>query len=166
MLLITGSDGFVGNHLKKKLNKRNIPFVRYDIRDSNNSDTRDKHQLAEIFEKEQITEVIHLAALAGVRRGKKYPQEYISTNILGTQNVVDLCNEFKVNKLIFYSSSSVYGNKCEKPALETDIKNPISLYGITKLAGEHIVNSTECKTVIIRPFTVYGKNGDCTKRVS
>lgn len=157
MLLILGDMGFVGTHLKKKLNEMEIPFVGYDLLDG--QDIRNKQRLEQIFEKEQITEVIHLAALAGVRRSKKYPEDYISTNILGTQNVVDLCNDHGIKHLIFYSSSSVYGNKKGVPVKETDSKEPLSLYGITKLAGEKIVNNAEIRTTIVRPFTIYGENG-------
>lgn len=157
MLGITGHKGFVGQHLVKELNKRKISWVGYDIIEGN--DIRDKHNLEQVFEKEQITEVIHLAARAGVRRSKKYLEEYISTNIIGTQNIVDLCNEYEIKKLIFYSSSSVYGDQEGKPVKEDTEKKPLSLYGITKLAGEHIVNNAKCKTVIIRPFTVYGEQG-------
>jgi len=102
-----------------------------------------------------------IAALAGVRRSKKYPDDYIATNILGTQNIVDLCQDYKVSRIIFYSSSSVYGNvnKEDLPVTERQEKNPISLYGITKLAGEHIIKSFNKQSVIIRPFTVYGEFG-------
>lgn len=161
MILVTGNAGFIGQHLYNELKKRKIEFVGYDIKGLHSKDIRNRYDLECAFEMNQITEVIHLAALAGVRRSKLYPEEYISTNITGTQNIVDMCNKYDVNHLIFYSSSSVYGNldTTELPALEDTDKNPASLYGITKLAGEHIVNNAKCQTTIIRPFTVYGENG-------
>jgi len=158
MLAIFGNSGFIGQHLTKMLDDLNIRWVGYDLKDG--QDIRNKYQLDDFFEKNQVTEIIHLAALAGVRRSKKYPKDYIDTNILGTQNIVDLANEYEVKRIVFYSSSSVYGNVKELPVKEGVTKmNPISLYGITKLAGEQIVNNFEGESFIVRPFTVYGENG-------
>lgn len=156
-ILVTGSRGFAGSHLTKLLDEKKLPWIGYDIRDG--YDICNRHDLECIFEYNQIRNVIHLAARAGIRRSKLYPDEYIRTNILGTQNVVDMCNKFNVEKLVFYSSSSVFGNGAVSPFKENDNKQPISLYGVTKLAGEHIVNNADCKTVIVRPFTIYGEDG-------
>ena len=158
MLAIFGNSGFIGQHLTKMLDDLNIKWIGYDLKDG--QDIRNKYQLDDFFEKNQVTEIIHLAALAGVRRSKKYPKDYIDTNILGTQNIVDLANEYEVKRIVFYSSSSVYGNVKELPVKEGVTKmNPISFYGITKLAGEQIVNNFEGESFIVRPFTVYGENG-------
>lgn len=156
-ILITGHLGFVGKHLTKILDKKGLPWIGYDL--INGQDIRNKHDLECIFELHQIRYVIHLAARAGVRRSKLYPEEYINTNIFGTQNVVDMCNKYDIEKLIFYSSSSVFGKGGTPPLVEDDDKKPTSLYGISKLAGEHIVNNAKCKTVIVRPFTIYGPSG-------
>lgn len=156
-ILCIGHEGFIGSHLIKALEDRGERWVGYDLRDG--QDTRNKHDLECVFELNHPRYVIHLAARTGVRRSKLYPDEYISTNILGTQNVVDMCNKYKVERLVFYSSSSVFGNGDISPFSENSGKNPLSLYGISKLAGEHIVNNAECPTVIVRPFTVYGENG-------
>lgn len=156
MLMVTGDAGFVGQHLTKELDKQNIKWIGYDL--VRGEDIRNKHQLDKCFELNQITKVIHLAALAGVRRSKEYPSEYISTNVTGTQNIVDMCDKHNVRQLIFFSSSSVYGEG-NPPVKESDNKEPLSLYGITKLAGEQIVNNSPIKSVIIRPFTIYGEEG-------
>jgi len=120
-------------------------------------DIRNLHDLDKAFELSQCDTVIHLAARAGVRRGEDYPYEYISTNIEGTYNVGKMCEKYGC-RLISFSSSSVYGHAIP-PTKEEDPKNPISLYGVTKLTGEHIVDNLKIPTVIIRPFTVYGLNG-------
>jgi len=157
MLLITGGSGFVGSHLTTALEKKKIDYVNYDLLEGN--DIRDLCKLDTYFEKYQITEVIHLAALAGVRRGNEYPQDYISTNILGTYNIVKMCEKYNVDHLVFYSSSSVYGNS-KPPIDESYTKKPISLYGTTKLSGERIVEASEIQqTTIVIPFTVYGPEG-------
>ena len=145
-MLITGHLGYVGRNL-------NFPqFVGYDLVEGN--DIRELYNLETVFEKGQFSTVIHLAALTGVRKSVTYPHQYISTNIEGTWNVVKMCEKYSIRKLIFFSSSSVYGNHLS-PVTEMSSKNPISLYGLTKLAGEHIVNQSSIPTVIIRPFTVY-----------
>jgi UDP-glucuronate 4-epimerase len=156
-ILITGSSGFVGQHLTKLLDVLNLPWIGFDLKQG--QDIRNKHDLEVAFELNQVRYVIHLAARAGVRRSKLYPEEYISTNILGTQNVVDLCDKYNVEKLIFYSSSSVFGTGDVPPFKEESGKAPMSLYGISKLAGEQIVNNAKCPTVIVRPFTIYGEGG-------
>jgi nucleoside-diphosphate-sugar epimerase len=156
-ILVTGNEGFIGKHLTAELDKRGLSWLGYDLRSGR--DIRDKHELDSFFECNQVRYVIHLAARAGLRRSKFYPDEFISTNILGTQNIVEMCNKHKVEKLIFYSSSSVFGRGGVLPFLETNEKEPMSLYGISKLAGEKIVNNAEVKTVIVRPFTVYGEEG-------
>ncbi|HLB57392.1 MAG: hypothetical protein A3F67_11810 [Verrucomicrobia bacterium RIFCSPHIGHO2_12_FULL_41_10] len=157
MLLITGHKGFVGSNLCVELKRRGLDFVGYDLQDGD--DIRDKCKLDRFFEENQVTEIVHLAALAGVRRGELYPADYIFTNILGTNNLVELAEKYGVKKIVFFSSSSVYGQG-KPPIKEDDAKKPISIYGITKLAGEKIIE--RCKIpfwVILRPFTIYGENG-------
>jgi UDP-glucuronate 4-epimerase len=157
MLLVTGHKGFIGGHLTKLLTKRGIPWVGFDLKDG--QDIRNKQTLDAFFEQNQITEVIHLAALAGVRRGEEYPEEYISTNVLGTRNIIKLSEKYNVRHLVFYSSSSVYG-QTTPPVSEGFVKKPISLYGMTKLMGEQMVENCEVRqTSIVIPFTVYGENG-------
>lgn len=157
MLAITGHCGFVGGHLTKLLNKKSIPWVGYDLVEGD--DIRDKYKLDAFFEKNQVTEVVHLAALAGVRRSESYPDDYLSTNVIGTRNIIKMCEKYNVNHLIFYSSSSVYGNS-SPPVSESFMKKPISFYGMTKLMGEQMVENSKIKQkTIIIPFTVYGEKG-------
>ena len=157
-ILITGAFGFIGQHLCKVLNDSGYlmgQVIGYDLVDG--YDIRNLHDLDKAFEISQCDTVVHLAARAGVRRGDDYPDEYISTNILGTNNVVKMCEKYGC-RLINFSSSSVYG-KAVPPTAENDQKEPISLYGASKLAAEYIVGNAKCQTTIIRPFTVYGENG-------
>jgi UDP-glucuronate 4-epimerase len=158
-ILITGHEGFIGTHLINKLKGSGIQWDGYDL--INGDDVRNKLRLEKVIEAGNYDFVVHMAALAGVRRGEEYPDEYISTNVLGTKNIVDLCNRYKV-KLIFFSSSSVLGGNPrddENGLVEEMQYNPKSLYAITKVAGEQIVSQCTEKYFIIRPFTVYGENG-------
>lgn len=162
-ILITGGAGFIGTHLVRHLVNvsmdceipRQKDIAVYDI--VNGHDIRNLHDLDKAFEVTQCDTVVHLAARAGVRRGNEYAHEYMSTNIEGTWNIGKMCEKYDC-RLISFSSSSVYGN-ATPPTREHDPKNPVSLYGMTKLMGEHIVNRLTVPTVIIRPFTVYGPNG-------
>jgi len=160
MILVTGHCGFVGQHLVRRLVDLGIDWCGIDIkgRGNFNGDIRNNYDLECAFELNQVTQVVHLAALAGVRRSKLYPKNYIDTNILGTQNVVNMCQKYNA-KLINFSSSSVYGNLKKLPAVENSPKNPQSLYGITKLAAEQIVKNSRVQAITVRPFTIYGEEG-------
>lgn len=147
---ITGDKGFIGSHMDS------IPHISYDLVDG--KDILDKYQLETVFANEHIDTVIHLAAFAGVHKSLLFPDDYFDTNIKGTMNVIEACKRHKVKHLIFFSSSSVYGNG-SPPLKETDALNPISPYGITKVAGELLVKSSGVPYTIIRPFSAYGKNG-------
>jgi len=156
MILITGHRGFIGQHLCRGLDKRWIKWVGYDIVDG--QDIRNLFQLDNFFKDHQFDKVIHLAAMVGVRSSTEFPDEYITTNIIGTQNIISCCKKYDIKKLIHFSSSSVYGNN--PPHKEEDRLEPISIYAITKMAGEKLVQISGLPSAtIIRPFTVYGENG-------
>ncbi len=154
-ILITGDMGFIGKRLTSCLQISN-KVIGYDLQ--RGEDIGNKYQLWKMVEMSNPDVVIHLAALTGVRNSKYFSERYIATNINGTQNVLEVCEEFKIKKFIFFSSSSVFGNT-SPPVVESSVKNPISIYGITKLAGEHLVLNSKVPSVIVRPFTVYGENG-------
>ena len=147
-ILITGNRGFIGSKFQG---------IGFDIKDGN--DIRNRLALDVLFEIAQIDTVIHCAALTGVRRSELYPEEYISTNILGTKNLVDMAEKYKVKHFIHFSSSSVYAEAGEEPLSENSPLEPDSLYGITKLAAEKIVKRSNLSWCIVRPFTVYGEYG-------
>lgn len=150
MILITGDKGFVGLHMDE------IPHVGYDLVDG--FDILDKYQLETWFANNHIDTVIHLAALAGVHKSVLFPEDYFKTNIQGTMNVIEACKRHNVKHLIFFSSSSVYGN-ARPPLNETSKLEPISPYGITKVAGELLVKNSGVPYTIIRPFSLYGDKG-------
>lgn len=136
-ILITGGEGFIGKHLSKQ-----VDGYIYDL--ANGDDIRDKHKLDTLFSQEKFNLVINLAARAGLPMGEVYYEEFISTNLTGLKTLIEICKKHKA-KLIHYSSSA---------ALEAR-----SVYGITKLAGEHLIEASGIDYVIIRPFTVIGENG-------
>lgn len=136
-ILITGGDGFIGSHLQKR--------IQADIYDLvNGDDIRDRYKLDNLLNKEKYDIVINLAARAGVPMGEEHYEEFISTNVTGLKTLIEVCKKHKT-KLIHFSSSS---------ALKAQ-----SVYGITKLAGENLIEASDLDYVIIRPFTVVGENG-------
>ena len=104
--------------------------------------------------------VLHCAAQPGVRDSWNHFDKYVASNILATQRLLEACTRSRVQRLVYSSSSSVYGDLQEFPVLETNHLNPVSPYGITKLAAEHLCSSYsinfDMSVVSLRYFTVYG----------
>jgi len=136
-IILTGGEGFIGKHFQKE-----IECQVYDL--VNGDDIRDKYKLDNLFNKEKFDICINLAAKAGVPMGETYYEEFFETNCIGLKTLIEVCKKHKA-KLIHFSSSS---------ALEAK-----SVYGITKLAGEKLVQASGVEYVIIRPFTVIGEDG-------
>jgi len=137
---------------------KNYPFkfIRMNLEDYKN--------LPKLFEQESFNMVCNLAAQAGVRYSIENPKAYIDSNIQGFLNILECCRNFNVKRLVYASSSSVYGNSNSLPFKETDnVDYPISLYAATKKSNElmahtysHLYN---IETVGLRFFTVYGPWG-------
>lgn len=155
-VFVTGHKGFIGTHLCKALTEAGYEVIGYDLKDG--ADIRDPIKLDLKMRQMYGGIVIHLAALAGVRDGEKDAPNYLSTNVEGTQQVIEMCKRFKVKHLVSFSSSSVLGNQ-NPPNAETEAMKPIAVYGISKMAGEWLVKHSGLSASIVRPFTVYGENG-------
>lgn len=182
-ILVTGGAGFIGSNLVDRLladgHKVTVldnfnDFYDPSIKRSNiqshldhanfhliEGDIRDESTVKECFRGGEFSEVIHLAAMAGVRPSIARPVLYQQVNLNGTMNILEACHDFKVNKLLFASSSSVYGNNPKVPFAETDrVDNPISPYASTKKSGELMVYTYhhlyQIQSACLRFFTVYG----------
>ena len=124
----------------------------------------DKTAINSIFEKEQPDAVCNLAAQAGVRYSLENPDAYIQSNIIGFQNIIEACRQFKVDNLSYASSSSVYGGNENLPFSTKDrVDSPISLYAATKKSNELVAHTYAhlfgIRTTGLRFFTVYGPWG-------
>lgn len=133
-----------------------LSFVRMNL--------EDEESLPKLFQDEQFDIVCNLAAQAGVRYSLKNPKAYITSNINGFLNVLECCRNFHVDKLVYASSSSVYGNSNEVPFREShSVDNPISLYAATKKSNELMAHTYShlygIQTIGLRFFTVYGPWG-------
>lgn len=127
-------------------------------------DVRDIHTLHPLFERVHFDEFIHLAAQAGVRHSLNRPEEYIEHNICGFFQVLEFCQKQNGLRLIYASSSSVYGNTPSFPQRESMVVDaPNSLYSATKISNEmfaRVYNHVHgLRSVGLRFFTVYGPWG-------
>ena len=124
----------------------------------------DKQSLDSLFENEHFDVVVNLAAQAGVRYSITNPYTYMQSNLLGFLNVLEACRHYHVNKLVFASSSSVYGMNEKVPYSEEDkVDTPVSLYAASKKSNELMAHcyaklyNIQC--IGLRFFTVYGPWG-------
>ena len=189
-ILVTGAAGFIGFHLCKKLidngedvlgidnlnnyydvnlkkarlkklldlNAEKGSFKFFEISLEETSD------LTKVFRSNSISKVVNLAAQAGVRYSLENPSAYIKSNIVGFANILECSKNFKINNLIYASSSSVYGGNTLLPFCEDhSVDHPVSLYASSKKSNElmahtysHLYN---IPTTGLRFFTVYGPWG-------
>ena len=179
-ILITGAAGFIGFHVAREFLRRGWDVAGidnfsdyYDVslkRDRAarlsmhmyENDICDLKAIESIFGKEAPDVVLHLAAQPGVRYSITHPFVYQKTNVEGFLNVLECCRHAaKVPKLVFASSSSVYGGNKKMPFEESDqVDTPISLYAATKKANELMAHTYahlyKMQTIGLRFFTVYG----------
>ena len=178
--LVTGGAGFIGSHLSERLLSQGARVRAIDAftdfyprpLKERNLDTLRGREGYEFVEGDLrqldlpkllggITHVFHLAAQAGVRRswGAEF-QVYTGLNIDATQRLLEACVGTPIQRLVYASSSSVYGDAVEIPMVETALPQPVSPYGVTKLAAEQLCHlyyfNYKVPTVSLRYFTVYG----------
>ena len=183
-ILITGAAGFIGFHLANRLFVRNFDLVGIDninsyydlnLKKSRLGILKDKisfhkidivnlNALKNFFKEHKPNLIIHLAAQAGVRYSINNPEQYISNNIVGFFNILQCCKEFNCNKIIYASSSSVYGKKLKHKSKEIDdVNKPLNLYASSKVSNELMAYSfgqlIGLKSIGLRFFTVYGPWG-------
>lgn len=182
-ILVTGYAGFIGSHLTEKLlyegyevvgidnyntfykpevKKRNVlNFVKNSCFHGYEIDLKDKKAVSEVFDQYSISAVIHLAASAGVRPSMESPVDYASNNITAMVSLLDNMQASNVKKLVFASSSSVYGGIKQTPFFEDMVLDKVmSTYAATKLSGETFNqlyhDSYGFSVINLRFFTVYG----------
>ena len=170
--LVTGGAGFIGSHITKELVKQGNTVTVIDNlntgKEENLISVRDKISFVnssildnKVLEKitKDIDGVFHQAALASVQDSFSKPKEYQNVNVNGTENILKLAkkNNFKV---VYASSSSVYGNPERIPIKESDNKNPINPYAETKLKKEQLAikySNMGVEVIGLRYFNVFGK---------
>ena len=182
-ILVTGAAGFIGGNLLSSLQEKGISSVGIDSFTSYYSaDMKEKRvnqlnisgiikrvdiskedELRDAFNEFKPTHVVHLAAQGGVRASKIDPKPYLSSNQIGFLNTLSISEEIGVEKFIYASSSSVYGDGVKAPFKESDqISAPKSLYALSKLSNELIAKYLPMRNterIGLRLFTVYGPWG-------
>jgi UDP-glucuronate 4-epimerase len=186
MILVTGSAGFVGFHVCRRLISEGHSVAGIDnlnayydvglkrarnavLRESNayafhEADISDAAAMGTIFSKAEPSLVIHLAAQAGVRHSLTHPRDYAESNLMGFFNVLEACRASRAGHFIYASSSSVYGLNSVLPfTVHQTTEHPVSLYAASKKANELMAHSYShlygMPTTGLRLFTVYGPWG-------
>lgn len=186
-ILVTGTAGFIGNHLALRLLERGDEVIGIDnlndyydvslkvdrlarVKDhARFTDVRidiaDREGMEAVFKKYQPQKVVNLAAQAGVRYSLQNPHAYIDSNIVGFINILEGCRHNKVEHLVYASSSSVYGANESMPfSVHDNVDHPLSLYAASKKANELMAhtysNLYQLPTTGLRFFTVYGPWAD------
>src|SRR5699024_8048010 len=185
VIIVTGAAGFIGYNLSQRLLKERHQVIGIDNMNDYYSvqlkedrlkqldhenfefkriDLEDLDAVNDVFERNKPDIVINLAAQAGVQYSLENQHAYINSNIVGFTNILEASRHFKIEHLIYASSSSVYGANTTKPFSTSDnIDHPLSLYAATKKSNElmahtysHLYN---IPTTGLRFFTVYGPWG-------
>ena len=180
-ILVTGGAGFIGSHLVEKLLAAGHDVVVLDdfndfydpqIKHANiagfardvtvyHVDLRDSESVRNLFHREKVDAIAHLAARAGVRPSIQHPRLYYDTNVTGTLHLLEAARVTGIERFIFASSSSVYGASKAIPFSEDEhLSQTISPYAATKVAGEFLCSTYShlynLRVVALRYFTVYG----------
>ena len=161
--LVTGGSGFFGQILSRYLVSKghklvNIDLVNSEYKDegfiSIKGDIRDKELLEKIFSEYKFDAVFHLAAMLAHER--KMMKELWSSNVDGTQNILDMCIKHGVGKIIFTSTNCLWGRNFDYPVTEEEEPAPVEIYGRSKLEGEKILLSAQDKVnaIIFRCPTI------------
>lgn len=164
-VLVTGGKGFIGSAVSRTFLSQGFEVRAIDTRPSEVPGVEtyvgsimDEYNLLEAMEGCEY--VVHLAAMLGVKRTEVQRLGCLQVNIQGTKNVLDACVKQKIKKIVFSSSSEVYGEPSKVPIAESDPKQPISIYATTKLAGEEYLRAYkqqyDLDYTIVRFFNVYG----------
>src|SRR5438034_2036318 len=180
-VLVTGGAGFIGSHLVEKLLASGHQVVILDdfndfydpqtkhanvaglARDVTvyHVDLRDSESVRNLFHREKVDAIAHLAARAGVRPSIQQPRLYYDTNVTGTLHLLEAARVTGVERFVFASSSSVYGASKRIPFSEDEhLTQTFSPYAATKIAGEFLCSTYshlyQLRVVALRYFTVYG----------
>ncbi|MCF7817346.1 MAG: GDP-mannose 4,6-dehydratase [Kiritimatiellales bacterium] len=185
-ILVTGSAGFIGFHTAKALLADGHEVVGLDnfndyydvgLKEARHAqleampgyagvrgDLYDYELLHQLIQSHRIDRICHLAAQAGVRYSIQNPFAYQESNLKGFLNILEICRNHDISRLVYASSSSVYGGNTKVPFCETDVvDHPVSLYAATKKANELMAHAYShlygFQAVGLRFFTVYGPWG-------
>jgi len=170
-ILVTGGAGYIGSHVIKALGEKGYEVITYDNLSTGHrwavlfgelevGDILDSKKLKEVFEKHKPDAVMHFAAHIVVPESVKQPLKYYTNNVSGTINLLNVMQEFGVDKFIFSSTAAVYGIPEKIPVSETAPLKPINPYGYGKMVVEQILKdlsrAKDFNYISLRYFNVAG----------
>ncbi|CAH1853374.1 UDP-glucose 4-epimerase GalE [Convivina intestini] len=177
-VLVLGGAGYIGSHMVKRLVEKNAEVVVVDSLITGHReavdpkakfyevDIRDKAALSEVFDQENISQVVHFAAFSIVPESVAQPLKYFDNNTGGMITLLEVMKEHNVKQIVFSSTAATYGNPVQIPIKETDPQRPINPYGESKLMMEKIMDWSDqadgIKWVALRYFNVAGAAEDGT----
>jgi len=177
-VLITGGNGFIGSHLAENLIKKDWQPIILDITYTKNTDKLDCTKIkgdicnygviSRAIQNKDI--IVHLAAVSRVEWGQSNPRKCVKVNTLGTLTLLEAVRKKNPKAIVIMGSSrEVYGESVSLPVKEDHPKNPISVYGLSKLASERLILTYHSiyglNYVILRFSNVYGSSHDLRERV-
>lgn len=173
-VLVTGGAGYIGSHCTYLLIENGYDVVILDDLSRGNvqalhpqakfyqGDMRDSAFLDTVFSENKIEAIMHFAAKIVVPESFEQPIEYFNNNVSGVEALLVAAKKYNIDKFVFSSTAAVYGTPQSVPCTETDMPNPESPYGTSKLAAEYLVRSCEeaygIRSVIFRYFNVAGSD--------
>jgi UDP-glucose 4-epimerase len=181
-ILVTGGAGFIGSHVVDKLIDNNQDVIVFDNLSTGKrkyvnkksifikGDIKNLNELEKVFKKYELSAVLHIAGQPSIVNSFTDPLNDINTNFVGTVNITQLCLKYKVKRLIYASSMTIYGNQKKLPISESANANPINYYGVAKFASERFVHITSeridlespLNVTSLRMFNVYGPRQSLT----
>jgi len=177
-VIVVGGAGYIGSHVCKAISDSGGQPITFDNFSSGHKhavkwgpyetvDLRDQNATLKAFQKfSSVYAVVHLASSIEVGIGEKEPAGFYENNVIGAYNLLEAMRQTALNHLIFSSTCATYGETDQMPLMETQLQNPFSVYGKTKLAIEHMIQSYhkayDLSYITLRYFNASGadKSGD------
>ncbi|HVB13107.1 MAG TPA: GDP-mannose 4,6-dehydratase [Nitrososphaerales archaeon] len=162
-VLITGINGFVGKHLSEYLRNKGFDIIGLDITAGTDlqGDISDRSFVFNVLAKQNFDAVIHLAALADIKKTTEDPYSTYTVNCFGTLNLLEVASRKNVERFLYASSANVYGVPADRPATEETPFNPRLPYDYSKVVSETLVRSysihKKLKISITRSWLLFGE---------
>lgn len=157
-ILVIGGNGQLGQELQKAVTLQNYPKYNFIFSDVDTLDITDKNQISSFINQYHINIIVNAAAYTAVDKAETEVDLAFSINEIGPSNLAQIAREFDL-LLIHISTDYVFDGRSVSPYKTTDLPNPLSVYGKSKLAGEIAIINSGCRSAIIRTSWLYSEFG-------